>query len=117
MAWGRRTPSAQTPAWSQDDYHKEFAGKLKEQIEQGVAPWQKPWKPGEERLPKNIQTDKPYRGGNSIYLSVTQTAKGYSDNRWATYKQIKDMGGQVRKGEKATHGHCQVEAASGRVRR
>ena len=35
-------------------------------------------------------------------MSVTQTAKGYSDNRWATYKQIKDMGGQVRKGEKAT---------------
>ena len=64
MAWGRRTPSAQTPAWNQDDYHKAFAGKLKEQIEQGVAPWQKPWKPGEERLPKNIQTDKPYRGGN-----------------------------------------------------
>ena len=29
--------------------------------------------------------------------------KGYSDHRWATYKQIKDMGGQVRKGEKATH--------------
>ena len=34
---------------------------------------------------------------------MTQTAKGYSDNRWATYKQISDMGGQVRKGEKATH--------------
>ena len=101
MAWGR-SKSAQTPAWDQDDYHKEFAGKLKEQIEQGVAPWQKPWQPGEERLPKNIQTDKPYRGGNPIYLSVTQTAKGYSDHRWATYKQIKDMGGQVRKGESAT---------------
>ena len=51
MAWGR-SKSAQTPAWNQDDYHKEFASKLKEQIEQGVAPWQKPWKPGEERLPK-----------------------------------------------------------------
>ena len=102
MAWGRKHTAAQKPAWNQDDYHKAFAGKLKEQIEQGVASWQKPWKPGEERLPKNIQTDKPYRGGNSIYLRVTQTAKGYSDNRWATYKQIKDMGGQVRKGEKAT---------------
>ena len=63
----------------------------------------KPWTPGEQRLPKNIQTDTPYRGGNSVYLSVTQTAKGYSDHRWATYKQIKDMGGQVRTGEKATH--------------
>ena len=51
MAWGRRTPSAQTPAWNQDDYHTAFAGKLKEQIERGVAPWQKPWKPGESRLP------------------------------------------------------------------
>ena len=103
MAWGRKPSAAQKPAWSQDDYHAAFAGKLKEQIAQGVAPWQKPWKSGESRLPKNIQTDKPYRGGNSVYLSVTQTAKGYSDHRWATYKQISEMGGQVRKGEKATH--------------
>ena len=103
MGWGKKKPPADTPRWNQDDYHKDFAGTLKEQIEQGVAPWQKPWKPGESRLPKNIQTDKPYRGGNSVYLSVTQTAKGYSDNRWATYKQISEMGGQVRKGEKATH--------------
>ena len=95
MAWGRKNSAAQKPAWSQDDYHAAFAGKLKEQIEQGVAPWQKPWKPGERRLPENVASKKPYRGGNSVYLSVTQTAKGYSDNRWATYKQIKDMGGQV----------------------
>ena len=95
----RKTPpSADKPRWNQDDYHQAFAAKLKEQIAQGVAPWQKPWTPGESRLPKNIQTDKAYRGGNSVYLSVTQTAKGYSDHRWATYKQIKEMGGQVRKG-------------------
>ena len=43
MAWGRTHTAAQKPAWNQDDYHAEFAGKLKEQIEQGVAPWQKPW--------------------------------------------------------------------------
>ena len=103
MPWGRRKPPADTPRWNQDDYHKAFAGKLKEQIAQGVAPWQKPWKPGERRLPENVQSGRAYRGGNSVYLNVTQTAKGYSDNRWATYKQIKDMGGQVRKGEKATH--------------
>ena len=33
---------------------------------------------------------------------MTQEAKSYSDNRWATYKQIKELDGQVRKGEKAT---------------
>ena len=103
MPWGKKKPPADKPRWNQNDYHKEFAGKLKEQIAQGVAPWQKPWKPGERRLPENVQTGRSYRGGNSVYLSVTQTAKSYSDNRWATYKQIKDMGGQVRKGEKATH--------------
>ena len=97
MAWGRKHTAAQTPTWSQDDYHTAFASKIKEQIEQGVAPWQKPWKPGEERLPKNIQSGKPYRGGNSVYLSVTQTAKGYGDNRWGsgsatettTYKDLR----------------------------
>ena len=52
MAWGRKHTAAQKPAWSQDDYHTAFAAKIKEQIEQGVAPWQKPWKPGEERLPE-----------------------------------------------------------------
>ena len=103
MRWGTQKPPAEKPRWNQDDYHQAFAAKLKEQIAAGVAPWQKPWAPGERRLPENIQTKKPYRGGNSVYLSVTQTAKGYSDHRWATYKQIKDMGGQVRKGEKATH--------------
>ena len=102
MAWGKKRPPADKPRWNQDDYHRDFASKLKAQIAQGVAPWQKPWKPGEQRLPKNIQTDKPYRGGNSVYLSVTQTAKGYSDHRWATYKQIKRHG---RAGPQGREGH------------
>ena len=64
MGWGRKkTPSAaDKPRWNQDDYHKEFAGQLKEQIERGVAPWQKPWKPGESRLPKNIQNRQAVPG-------------------------------------------------------
>ena len=99
MAWGR---TSKKPAWSQDDYHHEFAGTLRAQIEAGVAPWQKPWKPGEKHLPENVKTEKPYRGGNSLYLSVAQTAKGYGDHRWATHKQIQALGGQVRKGEQGT---------------
>ena len=104
MAWWRKQ-SAQTPRsrWNQDDYHTAFAATSKAQIEQGVSPWQTPWTPGARRLPENIQTGTPYRGGNSVYLSVTQTAKGYRDHRLATYKQIHDMGGQVRTGEQATH--------------
>ena len=85
-----------------DEYHQKFADQIVEQIRQGNAPWQKPWKPGEEYLPKNLSSGKEYRGGNSIYLSVAQSAKGYSDNRWGTYKQIQAAGGHVRKGERGT---------------
>ena len=104
MAWWR-TPSAQTSRsrWNQDDYHTAFAATSKAQIEQGVSPWQTPWTPGARRRPENIRTGTPYRGGNAVYLSVTQTAKGYRDHRWATYKQLHDRGGQVRTGEQATH--------------
>ena len=44
MGWGRKKtqPAVDKPRWNQDDYHKDFAGKIKAQIEQGVAPWQKP---------------------------------------------------------------------------
>ena len=98
MAFGR----TQHAPWSQDDYHTAFAGTLRAQIEAGVAPWQKPWKPGEKHLPENVKTEKPYRGGNSLYLSVVQTANGYGDHRWGTYKQIAELGGHVRAGEKGT---------------
>ena len=102
MAWGRNKKSG-APTWSQDEYHTAFAGEIREQIKAGVAPWQKPWKPGETQLPTNVSSEKAYRGGNSLYLSVAQTAKGYVDHRWGTYKQIKELGGQVRKGEKGSH--------------
>ena len=85
-----------------DEYHQQFADQIVEQIRQGNAPWQRPWKPGEESLPKNLSSDKEYRGGNSIYLSVAQSAKGFSGNRWGTYKQIQAAGGHVRKGERGT---------------
>ena len=102
MGWGQKKAARDRPPWNQEDYHTAFAGKLTEQIRNGTAPWQKPWKPGERRLPENLHTGKAYRGGNSVYLSVTQEAKGYRDNRWATYKQITELDGQVRKGEQAT---------------
>ena len=40
--------------WSKDDYQREFADEIIRQIERGVAPWQKPWKPGERGSPENF---------------------------------------------------------------
>lgn len=84
------------------EYHKSFAERIVRQLKEGTAPWQKPWKPGERSLPKNLLTGRPYTGGNSLYLSVAALEKGYADNRWATYRQITAAGGHVRRGEKGT---------------
>ena len=73
-------------------------------LEKGVAPWQKPWNPGEALvgMPFNPTTARAYRGGNAIHLMVTAMNRGYGDRRWMTYKQATDRGWQVRRGEKGT---------------
>ncbi|NBQ70483.1 MAG: DUF1738 domain-containing protein, partial [Nitrosomonadaceae bacterium] len=70
------------------------------QLKKGVAPWQKPWKPGDllAVLPMNPTTGKRYRGINSLNLM----SRAYTDPRWLTYKQAISLGAQVRKGEKST---------------
>ena len=85
-----------------EDYHKKVSGEIIEQIKAGVAPWQKPWKPGEAVSAENFSTGKKYTGGNSLYLMSRGISQGRGDNRWGTYNQIREAGGQVRKGEKGT---------------
>ena len=51
-----------------EDYGKKVSDEIIEQIKAGVAPWQKPWKPGEQSSPENFSTGKSYTGGNSLYL-------------------------------------------------
>ena len=53
-------------------------------------------------LPANVDTDRSYRGGNSLHLAAVQQERGYGDVRWGTYRQIQARGGQVRKGETGT---------------
>ena len=76
--------------------------KLLSRSRRGAAPWQKPWKPGERCTPENFSTGKSYTGGNSLYLMSRGIRQDFGDNRWGTYKQIADAGGQVRKGERGT---------------
>ena len=85
-----------------DEYHRQFAEGIIEQIRQGTALWQKPWGPGERVLPANVDTGRSYRGGNSLHLAAVQQERGYGDVRWGTYRQIQARDGQVRKGEQGT---------------
>ena len=70
--------------------------KILDQLEAGTVPWQRPWRT--TGAPSNIDSKKPYRGVNTILLSMT----GYDSPWWGTYKQVQAAGGQVRKGEKST---------------
>lgn len=70
-------------------------------LEQGVAPWRKPWTTA-GWLPTSVATGKPYRGINTLLLSSVAEEKGYTSPLWATFRQIDELGGKVIKGEKAT---------------
>ncbi len=83
-----------------DDYFRQVADSLIGQIRRGTAPWTQAWKPGERAMPANVRTGKRYRGGNSVWLASTAQRRGFSDERWGTFKQVKSLGGHVRRGEK-----------------
>lgn len=73
-------------------------------IEAGAGKWQMPWHQvgnGLER-PANAVTGKAYRGINVLALWASAMSRGYSDGTWATFKQWKARGADVRKGERGT---------------
>ncbi|MBN8948080.1 MAG: DUF1738 domain-containing protein [Rhodanobacter sp.] len=89
------------------DYAQEVAAKIITQLEAGTAPWQRPWKAGMrpppgQGMPYNAVSGNGYRGMNAVNLLLEQQEKGYQDDRWLTYQQALDVGGQVRKGAKGT---------------
>lgn len=65
--------------------------KIIEQLEKGVIPWHKPWTGGNGTI--NYVTRRPYSFLNSMLLG--------KDGEYLTFKQIKDLGGSVKKGAKS----------------
>ena len=84
-----------------DEYHRQFADRVIEQIRQGTAPWQKPWGPGEHVLPANVDTGRSYAGGNSLHLAAIAQSRGYADVRWGTYRQIQARAAKSEKANRA----------------
>jgi antirestriction protein ArdC len=75
------------------DYRKEVTDDIIKMLEEGTAPWQRPWDAGEfGRTPFNPTTGKCYRGGNVLVLMIAGIRKGYTDPRWITYKQAQEQG-------------------------
>ena len=78
---------------------------LEESIRTGtnVVPWQKPWtSPARLNSDRNGVSGKPYKGLNPFNLWLRSTTKGFTSTIWLTFKQVKQLGGYVKKGEKST---------------
>jgi antirestriction protein ArdC len=74
-----------------------ITARIMEQLEHGTVPWQKPWN-AQAGIPQNLLSQKHYRGINVWMLA----SAGYAYPYWLTFKQAKDIGGSVKKGE---HGY------------
>ncbi len=84
------------------DLYAEVSARICAELEQGAAPWVKPWSatPG-ANTPCNAVTNRPYSGCNVVVLWMAQAA-GYRTPRYLTFRQALALGGHVRKGEHGT---------------
>jgi len=69
--------------------------RILDQLQKGTVPWRKPWSTITAG-PRNLITNKPYRGINVFLLGAHRFASPY----FLTFKQALDRGGVVKKGER-----------------
>lgn len=62
--------------------------------------------------PVNVISRKSYSALNALFLWLSAEAKGYTSGEWGTFKQWKEKGASVRKGEKGTMVHGWFKASS-----
>lgn len=76
---------------------------LLESLKTNPERWERPWILSENGIgAHNAMSKRPYSGMNQLILSYLCVKFGYQFNRWLTFKQVNDLGGKVKKGEKST---------------
>ena len=83
------------------EYRQEMTEQVVKALEQGTAPWQRPW--SGECFPQNAVSRRYYSGANVIVLSMKGLKlDGGADPRWLTYRQAAAKGWSIKKGEHGT---------------
>ena len=70
---------------------------IMDKLSTGVVPWRRPWS-RVRAAGMNLSTLKPYRGINAMLTSIS----GFESPYWLTFNQARDLGANVRKGERGT---------------
>src|SRR5262245_56665727 len=78
------------------DAYQEITDHVITMLKQGTIHWQKPWQGG-HLMTRNLVSRKEYRGVNVFLLH----AMAYASPFWLTFNQAKELGGTVKRGEKA----------------
>ena len=94
LAWRQRETKGE--AMNNQSIYEKVTQKIIAKLNNGVVPWKASWKG--VGFPVNAVSKKEYRGINSLLLAC----EGYNSPFWMTFKQAKDLGGNVNTGEKAT---------------
>ncbi|HID81759.1 MAG TPA: DUF1738 domain-containing protein, partial [Thiotrichales bacterium] len=80
--------------------YEETTARIIDAMEASDGSVETPWIRSTGR-PVNALTENPYHGVNVVLLWLIADVAGYSTGEWATYKQWQQLGGQVRKNQKA----------------
>lgn len=83
------------------DTYQEVTDAIAAKIEAGALPWAPEWNGGGFKMPHRV-TGEAYRGINVVLLWMSAMERGLTGQTWMTFKQAIELGGAVRKGEKAT---------------
>lgn len=76
--------------------YEQVTGRIIRELEEGVAPWVKPWLTG---LPYNAVSQRAYSGVNVLLLWSVAAHRSYQNRAWLTFRQAKELGGHIKKGE------------------
>ena len=85
------------------DVYTRITDKIITDLEQGVRTWMKPWNAEHAagRITKPLRHNgTPYNGINVLVLWSAAVTQGYSAPLWMTFRQAKELGAHVRKGER-----------------
>ena len=86
------------------DVYTRITGQIIAHLENGVKPWTQPWNAAHAAGPVSRPlrfNGQPYSGINVVTLWATAMERGFAAPIWMTFKQAKELGGHVRKGEKS----------------
>lgn len=94
-----KSKQKQTPTEIIDNQRQVVVEKIIEDMKRDGLRWAEPYLPS--LTPHNPVSGTVYQGGNRVHLGFIGFMRGYTDNRWATFNQIKDAGWHVKKGAKS----------------